>query len=1233
MLRLDDVLQQNQLSICFSPGDGHCLLYSFVSSWRSQFPRQPELSLKTVIDRSILEFSTNFELYKPFFIESFRAINHQLQEYLFRKDYNQSIGDIYPAVLANTFGVDLCIVDQKNANLEECSIIHVESIRKTHPKSLFLHRINGNHYNGFTINPDDGWHPAAEDRKDTTQCHAEKAATEDRTAPCLRYSGELLRALNHADKVTRATRKQLFSHNIWKPRIKGSNISVISSQPKESSSNRGRESHNLINIKVTKDGNNQRPATKHLNICTVNTQSIRNKSGEFVEHVISNKIDLCAVTETWLQSGDDAVRQECQPVGYSFMDCPRQCGRKGGGTALLCRSSLAPSLIRSGENKAYEFSEWLIKKSAKQLRVVIVYRPPYSTAHPVSAKTFMDDFAEYLQEIILCKESLIITGDFNFHMDDGMDGDAAKFKELLLEFGLTQHVKTSTHEDGHTLDLIITRGSDSVILSEPTGDHYISDHAFVACKLDIPIPTGASKTITYRKFCQVDTVEFRKDIEESCLAKVNDTSCEDAVALEALASQYNATLQEIADKHAPELTKTIKLKPALPWFSDDLKALKQQRRKAERKWLQHRGHPIKSVTYKDEYKLARNEYRSAINKAKTDYFSDKVLQCQGDQKKLFALIKSLSKPMQQEQYPDSASLHDLANAFGEFFAVKIKNIRTKLEKHELEAASITHDNIKEEEKLHAFTALSEDDIRKLIRKSPNKQCDSDPIPTWLLKECLDPLLPILTLLVNKSLELGYFPEAWKNALVTPLLKKLGLELVFPNFRPVSNLPFVSKLAEKASVDQLKNHMDGREALPPHQSAYRPYHSTETALLKVQSDILMNMDSQRVTLLVMLDLSAAFDTIDHNIMVETLKSGVGVDGIALQWFISYLSKRTQQVKVSGVTSEKIDLDTGVPQGSCLGPVLFTVYVADLFQIIQKHLPEAHGYADDHQVYLSFRPLPLTNQQAAVKAMENCICELRRWMISNWLMVNDSKTEFMIVGSRQQLERVTIPNIQVGEDRITPATSVRNLGVIFDPNLKMDMHVNKACRGAYYHLHNIRRIRKYLTDEATCTIIHAFVTSQIDYCNSLMSELPATLIKKVQRVQNTAARLVYRLGKYDHITPALITLHWLPVKYRIEFKILLLVFKGLHNMAPSYIKEMLVPAITNERYPKRLKQRLNNSCLLKVPKVKTTSGKRAFAVNGPTKWNELPSDLRLCDEIEVFKRKLKTHIFTRFVNESM
>ena len=255
------------------------------------------------------------------------------------------------------------------------------------------------------------------------------------------------------------------------------------------------------------------------------------------------------------------------------------------------------------------------------------------------------------------------------------------------------------------------------------------------------------------------------------------TCNEDTCDMETMAAQYNTTLRKIMDDQAPEKTKTVKKKPAMPGYNDEIKCLKRDRRKSERQWLRHRGDPIKNGTCREEYRLVRNGYRSAIDEAKTEYYSGKVQECAGDQKKLFEIIKSLTKPLQQEQYPDSDSMKDLADAFGDFFIMKIQKIRTKLDSQDPEPITIPRMPVKEEDMFLSFQPLTEDDVRKLIKLSPNKQCSSNPIPTWLLKECLDSLLPVLTLLVNKSLQIGYFLEKWKNALVKPLLKKLGLELV------------------------------------------------------------------------------------------------------------------------------------------------------------------------------------------------------------------------------------------------------------------------------------------------------------------------------------------------------------------------------------------------------------------------------------------------------------------------
>ena len=212
----------------------------------------------------------------------------------------------------------------------------------------------------------------------------------------------------------------------------------------------------------------------------------------------------------------------------------------------------------------------------------------------------------------------------------------------------------------------------------------------------------------------------------------------------------------------------------------------------------------------------------------------------------------------------------------------------------------------------------------------------------------------------------------KVAILTPILKKYGPGLVFENFRPVSNLSFA---AEKAVVNQLFEHYGDNAPLPTNQSSYRQFHSIETALLKVHNNILFNMDQQEVTLLVLLDLSAAFDTIDHEILIDTLESEFGVIGNALKWIKSFLSHRKQRVNIKQEFSTKFTMSCGIPQGSCLGPVLFLLYASQLFQIIDKHLRSSNGYADDTQLYLSFSPGSLVVQDQAIQIISNCIDEVR------------------------------------------------------------------------------------------------------------------------------------------------------------------------------------------------------------------------------------------------------------------
>ena len=612
-----------------------------------------------------------------------------------------------------------------------------------------------------------------------------------------------------------------------------------------------------------------------------------------------------------------------------------------------------------------------------------------------------------------------------------------------------------------------------------------------------------------------------------------------------------------------------------------------------------------------------------MNQARCEYYTSHIQENSSNLRKLFQSTKALLCDAKDISFP-SGDPDRLANDFGSFFVQKIERINSSLADLSVQSQPppyVDEHSACADGRFTSFKSLTQDQVRMLIDKAPKKSCQLDPVPTSIVVQSLDILLPVITKLVNLSFETGQFAGTWKEALVLPSLKKPNLDIAYKNFRPVSNLAYISKLSERASVHQFTEHLTVTERQSLLQSAYKPLHSTETALLKVKNDILMSMNQQHVTLLVLLDLSAAFDTIHHDKLIQRLESDCGVAGNALSWFRSYLSDRFQRVSANGGLSKKFPLCQGVPQGSCLGPLLFIIYTRKLFDIVERHLPQVHCFADDTQLYVSFSPNQSAEVDAALKSMTDCISDVRSWMISDNLMLNDDKTEFLILGTRQQLAKVNIDNIKVGSANVSPVSAVRNLGSWLESQLTMSSHISKLCSVAFYHLCNIRRIRKYLSQETAGTLVHAFITSRIDYCNSLLYGLPNNQLAKIQRVLNASARLVCNAPRFCHITPIMRDLHWLPIRARINFKVLLLTFKALHGLAPQYLRSLI--SVKTSCY----NLRGSNTLLLAKPSVKSkvTLGDRAFAIAAPSLWNSLPSELRSITCLTSFKAHLKTFLF--------
>uniref|UniRef100_A0A669B8C0 Reverse transcriptase domain-containing protein n=1 Tax=Oreochromis niloticus TaxID=8128 RepID=A0A669B8C0_ORENI len=465
---------------------------------------------------------------------------------------------------------------------------------------------------------------------------------------------------------------------------------------------------------------------------------------------------------------------------------------------------------------------------------------------------------------------------------------------------------------------------------------------------------------------------------------------------------------------------------------------------------------------------------------------------------------------------------------------------------------------------------------------------------------------------------GVFPECFKSAVVVPILKKPGLDVdMVANYRPISHLSFLSKVFEKVIFKQLTEHLSTSNLFEPFRSAFRPNHSTETALVKVVNDLLVNADNDRTSVLLLLDLSAAFDTVDHCILLDRLEHFIGITGNVLSWLRSYLSGRSQTVSFKNDLSETCAVRHGVPQGSVLGPLLFSMYLLPLGVLLRSFNVTFHCYTDDLQLYV---PLTIGND-AEVSKLESCLSAIKGWLSDNFLLLNTDKTELMVIGPHkfQHLSQNFI--LRIDDSVINCRDKVKNLGVWFDMVLSFESHVKEITKTAFYHLRNIARIRQVLSSDTAEVLVHAFVSSRIDYCNALLSGLPKKSFRGLQMVQNAAARILTRTGKFEHISPVLNSLHWLPCQVRADFKVLLLTYKALNGLAYTYLSDLL------HLYVPSRALRSQDSGLLKVPRArKKTVGEQAFSFRAPFLWNNLAQDIRQACSVEVFKTKLKTHLFT-------
>ena len=720
-------------------------------------------------------------------------------------------------------------------------------------------------------------------------------------------------------------------------------------------------------------------------------------------------MDVAFITETWMPSQNNRTSAMLLESGYSMYHYCRP-NKQGGGVGIIAKTNITPKNGKSMYFKTFEvfIQSFNILKSYN-FTLVVIYR-----LGKENQSDFINEFYGFIEFLMTNYIKFLICGDFNVHVNKPNENFVSDFNDVLNTFSLLQSVQGSTHVCGNTLDLIIHDPElltiSDICIEKPDR----SDHYFVFFQMHCNFMSTEKREISFRNLKNVDLSSFRNDIGNDLntfLVNSNAGNFEESVLL------FKQIFGDIVNSHAPVVTKFVEINNKPGWIDSEFRNARSERRRLYKTWKR-----TQNVSDREKFEQSRQEVNDmSISKRKL-YLSKSISESSNSQRERFKICYSLLDVQKSTSLPDCEDSILLANKFNQYFIQKINNIR-----HDMLYVDVNNLYVNKvgygvggptcaQSTLSMFTQISEEELRKIILSRKIKTCAEDTIPAELLKNCLDQILPALVKLVNISLSTGDI-QGLKDSVITPLLKKFDLDReTFSNYRPVANILYLSKLIESVILIQLSNHMNLNEIHIPHQSGYKPSHSCETLLLSLVDNILKTMDSKKCIILLLLDLSAAFDTVDHDRLLSILFNEIGLRGVALKWFSSYLLNRRQAVNIRGQTSTFSNISHGVPQGSVLGPTLFNIYVRNLIRILNEAGFTAHGYADDHQVSKIFS---IEFQYEAIRcSIPRCLEVIGCWMKASFLKLNSSKSQVIIFAPNNLSSQIYIDEIKLRDGCTIP-----------------------------------------------------------------------------------------------------------------------------------------------------------------------------------------------------------------------
>nr|CAH7741509.1 unnamed protein product [Callosobruchus chinensis] len=922
-----------------------------------------------------------------------------------------------------------------------------------------------------------------------------------------------------------------------------------------------------------------------MEIAHLNIRSIIPKFNDFKNLLTSKEYLIFAISETWLS---DNIKDEAIYIpGYNLIRNDR--GTRGGGVAFYIHSSLSYTIITTSS----DIEQLWVSVSLENVTyaVGVVYKPP-----TVSHTLFTDKLEESLALCMLQSQHILCVGDVNINFFDQISPSYRYISSMLDSTGMHQIINEATHISSNSMSLIdvIICSEPSLVVSYAVENTDMSDHELISCKIAHIKPKLQPFIYTYRSFKNFNENLFHEDLQNLSLTEIYYIRDVDQKL-----SVFNKKLLALFDKHIP-IKKSRITKAKCPWLNDEIKDLIKGRNKAKAKF---RKCPNQAKW--DIYKAKRNEINQRIARAKKEYFSS-VAQSK-DQKNIWKELKFLD--IKQSKKFEIPSRFDNVDSINNHF---IDSIPVTTVDYNLISGYLQNQLC---ESSFQFKLIDSDCILWALGKIKNVSAGADGISISLIKLCVPFIVPFLVHITNTILLEGKFPACWKTAYICPVPKLKDIRQL-SDLRPISILPGLSKVVEKIIENQLRQHFNDYNILPDTQSGFRPYHSCTTALLNVTDDIIQAHDENKCTALVTLDFSKAFDTINHQVLLAILKS-CGILYESLELLRSYLSNRSQIVRLKGKLSHARSVINGVPQGSILGPLLFIVYTSQFIKSLESC--ESHIYADDTQIYHSFYISDWPNAEMKINSDLAKISDIAK---NHSLQLNPKKSKVILFGKAG--ERAALQqnmSIRLNNIKLNTVNSMNNLGLVIDNDLRFREHITATIKKAYGALRLLYPHKNALDVHTKRMLSDSLVLSQFSYCAPVYGPcIDNATSARIQRVQNSCIRFIYGIRRYDRVSYKLKELDWLNMAGRRKALSLCLYHKLIYTKKPTYLYNKIRFRTDVHNVNVRSKG------LISAPHHRTTFCKRGFKYNLYKEYNDIPLYLKEKFNVKQFKFALKEYLLS-------